>query len=239
LDLTKAATAQEERQRIVDEYARREREIPADRYSWAIPSNQLLHVQLWRECIDSLQRRGAYPLTGKKILDVGCGRGDWLLEFVQWGADPECVLGIDLVADRIAQAKKRLPQADIRLEDASAMPWESNSIDIATQFTVFSSVLDPAMRRRIAAEMLRVVKPGGLILWFDCAYDNPKNKNITGIPEAEVRQLFAGCEIEAWRSRLAPPIARLVGRFSFPLALMIEKLPFLRSHCFAVIRKIG
>ena len=234
---TEDSSAGSERQRIVDEYARRAREIPADRYSWGEPANQFLQAQLWRDCIDALRRRGAYPLNGRKVLDVGCGMGTWLMEFVQWGADPAELAGIDLVEDRVALAKRNLPRADIRLDDASAMPWPDGYFDMATQFTVFSSVLDPGMRQRIAAEMVRVVKPGGLILWFDCAFDNPRNPNITGIKLDELRRLFGGCGIDARRSRLAPPIARLVAPFSWPLALMIEKLPFLRSHDLAVIER--
>lgn len=225
-----------ERDRIVAEYARRRRDLP-DRYSWADPANQFLHTGLWRECIGALRRENMFPLAGRRVLDVGCGGGSWLLEFVQWGADPACLAGIDLVEDRIAHAKRNLPLADIVLGDASAMPWEAGRFDLVTQFTVFSSILDPGMRGRVAAEMLRVTKPGGLILWFDCAYDNPWNKSVIGIKLDEIRRLFPGCRTDSRRSRLTPQLARLLAPVSWPLAELAQKIPFLRSHYLVAIHK--
>ena len=41
------------------------------------------------------------------------------------------------------------------------------------------------MKQKVAAEMLRVVKPQGLILWYDFRYNNPRNSNVRGIGAAE------------------------------------------------------
>ncbi|MDI6792500.1 MAG: hypothetical protein QME81_06490 [bacterium] len=45
------------------------------------------------------------------------------------------------------------------------------------------------MRQRIASEMLRVLKPDG-ILWYDFHMDNPKNTDVKGVKKKEVKQLF-------------------------------------------------
>ena len=42
-----------------------------------------------------------------------------------------------------------------------------HSFDLLLQSPVFTSILDQAMKERVAAEMMRVSKPGGLILWYD------------------------------------------------------------------------
>jgi len=226
-----------ELERIQIEYERRKREIPADRYSWIRPVNRLSHSQVWRAAITALAGQGKFPFNDLSALDIGCGMGSWLVEFVQWGASPDRVAGIDLMPYRTAEARRSLPQSDIRTGDASQLPWEDATFDVVSQFGVFTSVLDSEMRRRMAAEMLRVVKPDGVILWYDFAYDNPQNANVRGMKAREVRDLFAGCQISLERITLAPPIARRVVPVSWILALMLEKLPFLRTHLLGTIRK--
>jgi hypothetical protein len=43
--------------------------------------------------------------------------------------------------------------------------------------------------------MLRILKPGGAILWFDFRVNNPANPHMCGVAAREIRSLFAGCEI--------------------------------------------
>ena len=85
--------------------------------------------------------------------------------------------------------------------------------------------------------MLRVLKPAGAIIWYDFRVDNPRNPNVRGIGAREIRSLFPGCAVRLSRVTLAPPIARAFVRLSWPLALMLESVPFLRTHYLALIRK--
>src|SRR5262249_42960136 len=147
-------------------------DLPADFYALNKPANLLLHQQAERGCICELRRAGLFPLGGRRIADIGCGHGTWLLELVEWGADPWKLSGIDLRPERIGVARQRLPQADLREGDASALPWPDESFDLVSQFVVFTSILDPALKQAVASEMLRVLKPGGHILWFDFRRDN-------------------------------------------------------------------
>jgi ubiquinone/menaquinone biosynthesis C-methylase UbiE len=223
--------------RIAAEYERRARELPADFYAWSRASNLMLHEHALRGCIPMLLRASLFPLSGRRIADVGCGDGTWLLEFVQWGADPTGLCGIDLSAERIERARRRIPQADLHVGGASKLPWPDESFDLVSQFTVFTSILDPALKRAVAAEMLRVLKPGGAILWFDFRVNNPANQHVRGVPAREIRSLFAGCEIELASALLAPPLGRLIAGWSWPLAELLYALPFLRTHYAGLIRK--
>lgn len=54
---------------------------------------------------------------------------------------------------------------DFRCGNAENLPYEDESFDIVMQFTVFTSILDSEMKQNIAREMLRVIKPDGIILW--------------------------------------------------------------------------
>ena len=148
-----------ETDRIKAEYARRAREIPAARYASAAPSEIFLRQSRERAVLKLLARAGALPLAGRRILDVGCGSGQWLADFETWGAERERLAGIDLLPERIDQAQARLASlqgadgelvsrgADVRLGDASELPWPEGSFDIVLQSTVFSSILDSRISR--------------------------------------------------------------------------------------------
>ena len=51
--------------------------------------------------------------------------------------------------------------------NAAELPFPDGEFDLVTHFTCLSSVLDPGLRAAIAAEMWRVVRPGGVVLSFD------------------------------------------------------------------------
>jgi ubiquinone/menaquinone biosynthesis C-methylase UbiE len=223
--------------RISAEYQRRARDIPSGFYSWAKPANLMMHQQAARGCIRMLDRASLFPLHGRRIADIGCGEGSWLLEFLQWGADPAALCGIDLMPERVDNARIRIPQADLRTGSASELPWPDESFDIVSQFTVFTSILDADLRRAVAAEMLRVLKPGGAALWFDFRFSNPRNSQVRGIQAAEIRSLFPGCPVALAPVLLAPPLARSIAGWSWPLAETLQGLPFLCTHYAGLIRK--
>jgi SAM-dependent methyltransferase len=223
--------------RISAEYERRGRELAPDHYALNKPANLLLHEHALRGSIRMLDRAGFFPPRECRIADIGCGEGNWLLEFVQWGANPARLAGIDLSSQRVAGARRKLPQADLHSGDASHLPWPDESFDLVTQFTVFTSVLDSSMKQAMAREMVRVLKPHGAILWFDFRVDNPANRNVRGIRAREIRALFPECSVDLKPALLAPPLGRAVARWSWPLAELLHCVPLLRTHYAGLIRK--
>ena len=224
--------------RISAEYERREREIPSDFYSLSVPANLLMYGQSVRSCIAALKRGSLLPLNGRRIADIGCGFGGWLLEFIQWGADPAKLSGIDLIPERIAQARLRIPQADLRIGGAHRLPWPDASFDLVTQFTVFTSILDPLLKQAIAREMLRVLNPRGAILWLDFRVGNPANRNVRGIPAHEIQELFEGCELQLEPTVLAPPLSRIIAGWAWPVAELLYSIPLMRTHYAALITRV-
>jgi ubiquinone/menaquinone biosynthesis C-methylase UbiE len=166
---------------------------------------------------------------------VGCGEGRWLLEFLQWGAVASNLHGIDLLDERIAYGRERLPGADLRSGDAAKLPWRDASFDLVTQFTVFSSIPDTKGQTEVAAEMLRVLRPGGRILWYDCRYSNPANTAVRGLDRNDIRKLFPACSIRFARTTLVPPLSRAIARRSWAMAAALEGLRFTCTHLAAVI----
>lgn len=230
-------TTDAEIRRIQAEYRRRAREIPKDFYAAWKPANLFLYSQRTRGVLRALQSCGLFPLADKAILEVGCGCGGWLLDLLSWGADPTRLAGIDLDQARLESAKARLGRADLRYGDASELPWPEASFDLCLQSTVFTSILDERVKSAVAREMLRVLKPSGVILWYDFRYNNPRNPHVRGIEAAEIRRLFPGCDIWLQKVTLAPPIARRLVPVSWILCLLLEKIPVLRTHYLGVIRK--
>ena len=223
--------------RIRNEYSRRAREVASDYYGWNRPVNRFFHAQTCADCIDALARHEMFPCDGMWMADIGCGVGNWLLEFAQWGAFSDQLAGIDLDENRIESARRKLPAAALHVGDARRLPWPAARFDAVSQFTVFTSILDPIVKRTIASEMLRVLKPGGVVLWYDFRYNNPRNPMVKGIEADEIRALFPDCRVDLERVTLAPPVARAVVPLSFIAALLLQKIPFLRTHYLGIIRK--
>ena len=115
--------------------------------------------------------------------------------------------------------------------------WPDASFDILTQITVLATITSATARLEIVSEMLRVVRPGGLILSYDMRVNNPANSKVRALPAAEIRGLFPGFAIELRSLTLAPPIARRIVPLSWVLAMALEKVPYLRTHCLTLIRK--
>jgi SAM-dependent methyltransferase len=224
-------------ERIRAEYRRRGREIPVDFYAWNRPVNLYTQTQLMRDMLKLLDQQRLFPLKTLRVADIGCGGGVWLLEFAQWGAEAQNLAGIDLNEKRVADAARTLPGADLRVGSADTLPWADASFDLVSQFTLFSSILSESLKQTVASEMMRILKPGGSVLWYDLALNNPRNPNVRGIGLAETQHLFPGCEVLTRRVTLAPPLARLIVPASWIVASMLEKLPFLRTHNLHLIRK--
>jgi len=215
---------------------RRRKEIPGDFYSLLRLPNLFIYTQRMRSLIALLRRERAIPLANRKILEVGCGAGDWLLYLVICGASPHLLSGIDLDEVEIARASRRLPQADIRVGNAAKLPWCDGTFDIVLQMTAFSTMLQHELRRAVAGEMLHVLKPDGFILWYDLRMDNPWNPGIRPVKPKEVERLFPDCSIRLKPITLLPPLARQIVPLSWVAGLLLEKIPFLRSHLLGSIR---
>lgn len=232
------ATSDEEAQRILAEYARREREIGRDFYALEKPANLFARQGQARALRDALERAAAFPLAERRILEVGCGRGNWLATLEDLGARRALLAGCDLDAGRLADTRVRFAGADLQVADAARLPWPDASFDLVLQATMFTSILDPEVRVVVAREMRRVLAPGGTIFWYDFRYDNPANRNVRGVRAREIRRLFPGCSVDLARVTLAPPLARRLAPRSWLLALGLEQLGLLNTHYLGTIKPV-
>ena len=227
-----------EADRVRTAYARRRELGLDDRYSYWEPANLYLYQQRERAVVEMLGRHGLLPLGERRVLDVGCGDGSVLRDLLRYGARPEKLEGVDLLAERIERARELSLNVRFSEADAAALPCADASFDLALGFTLLSSILDGETRRRVANEMLRVLRPGGLVLLYDF-WLNPRNPDVRPLGRREVRALFPGCTSDWRRVTLAPPLTRLLAPRSWLACYLLEKLPFLRTHYLVAIRKGG
>lgn len=109
-----------------------------------------------------------------RLLDVGCGMGHWARRWYPRLAPGASLVGVDLEPRWVDGARERfareLPEAAARAHflqaSATSLPFADGEFDAVTCQTVFIHLADP---ERALAEMVRVVRPGGLIF---CAEPN-------------------------------------------------------------------
>ena len=189
-----------------------------------------------REVLNLLRRYCQVSLDKLKVLDAGCGAAGWLRRFIFWGGSPENLAGIDLIADRIENARKLVPPTvTLKVGNAAEIDYADQSFDVVILSLVVSLVMDASMRRRIGTETLRVLKPGGIIIWYDYRY-KPPWLEVRAIRRREIESLFGGCGIDLKSTTPVPPLRR-IARYSLILALVSGKIPFVRTHYLGAIQK--
>lgn len=233
-----AADVPDDSERLAHYYAERDASGVEARYDLRNRAHLYTIQSLERDLLALLDEVGMGDLAGKRLLDVGCGDGSWLLRFAGYGVRPDDMAGIDLLPGRLGGARSRLGPGRLVLGNAERLPLASGQFDLVTQFVTLSSVLDKQSRRRISREMLRVLAPGGAILSYDFIF-NPLNRQTRGLPQRDYRALFPGCSVHFHRVTLAPPLARWGVRGSWIACEMMEKVVFLRSHYLALVRPLG
>ncbi len=178
---------------------------------WWLYSSTVSKPILLKELIDDLHLRG-----DEKILDIGCGRGMFLIEAAkrlkngkatgidlweakdQSGNGPESPMNnarIEGVADRV----------EIHTADMVSLPFEDNSFDIVISSLSIHNVLEKEERMQALSEIYRVLRPGGRFLLLDLRF----------IPQyAESLRQFGAKEIELSPStyRYFPPIRIVKGK---------------------------
>jgi SAM-dependent methyltransferase len=212
-------------ERVYEQYNR------PDYWKWQGNPGHLLMIQ---ERNESLQRVLATqlnrPLSDCRVLEVGCGNGNVLAWFSRCGVRPENIVGIDLLAREIEEARRRYPMFVFRETHDELLDFPDASFDVIVAFLLFSTVLDQNVAKTMAKEMCRVLKEDGAIAWYDLRYANPWNSNVQPMTLSRIRTLFPGFRLTLNTITLMPPLAyRLRGAADF-LYPKLAGVPFLRSH---------
>lgn len=208
------------------------------RYSLTNVSALLAMQERQRAMIQMLVRAGWSDTSALEAVEVGCGDGGNLLEFLRLGFSPDRLRGIELLDDRYEAARARLPSAVQLIHcDAAKVVLEPASFHLVFASTLFSSLLDDAFQQQLAERMWSWTRPGGAVLWYDFTYDNPANSDVRGVSMARIRQLFPLGVLTSRRVTLAPPLARRVCALHPSFYGAFNSIPFLRTHVLCWIQK--
>jgi SAM-dependent methyltransferase len=226
-----------ELERLRKAYEHRVHSLPADRYSRTNPGHLFALHEREVTMASMLRADGLRSLAGLRILDVGCGRGATLRQYLEYDADASRLWGVDLFPPFVEQARSASPGLQIMCSSATHLPFQEGSFDLVSQFMLFTSVLDDDVKRRAAEEINRVLVPGGRLLWYDFAFDNPANPDVRGIGLTEVRRLFPGFSMKHRKITLAPPLGRAIGRFGPTIYYLGSLIRPLCTHYLCLLKK--
>ncbi|WP_228255224.1 methyltransferase domain-containing protein [Ornithinimicrobium avium] len=110
--------------------------------------------------------------AGMRLLDLGCGPGTITLDLAGTVGTDGRVVGVDsaeaaLDAARRAAAERGDTTTVFQVGDAYALPFEDDSFDVAHAHQVMQHLANPVAALR---ELVRVVRPGGLVAFRDADY---------------------------------------------------------------------
>jgi SAM-dependent methyltransferase len=103
---------------------------------------------------------------GAALLEVGPGPGastDWLRHRV------ERLVAVEIEPDAAARLADRFADTNVEVVtgDATALPFADDSFDSAGSFTMLHHLPTAALQNRLLAEVLRVLRPGGVLIGSD------------------------------------------------------------------------
>ncbi len=143
--------------------------------------------------------------AGERVLDLGCGTGDLLDLAAGCGAVP---VGVDVSAEMLRRARRRVPQALLLRADAERLPLRDASVDaVVSAFALRSFTAVPP----VLAEAARVLRPGGRIALLEIDR-----------PPARVRRAV----FDWYLGRVVPVIGRVLSH-GFAYRYLAESVAYL------------
>lgn len=222
---------------IAERYSRRDSADVKSRYSIFNPAVYMGLQEKERNLIKLFDQFIDYIDT-MKVIEIGCGAGGNLAELIKFGFSPENLCGIDLLKERTAMARHRLPAVvQIIHGDALTAALPHTQYDIIYVSTVFSSILNDDFQNLLSERIWSILKPGGMIVWYDFVYDNPNNRDVRGVSLSRVKQLFPLGKLKSQRLTLAPPVSRRVTKLHPSFYSVLNVIPWLRTHILCAIHK--
>lgn len=157
------------------------------------------------------------PSAGEQVLDVGAGPGFLLHEMAQAVGVAGRVVGIDPSEPMLALARRRCeeqPQVELRVGEATALPFDDASFDAVVSTQVYEYVAD---MEKALAEVRRVLRPGGRVLILDTDWDSIVWRTSD---RARMRRV-----LEAWDEHLADPhLPQTLGNALEVAGLAVERV---------------
>jgi SAM-dependent methyltransferase len=237
-----------------------------DTWGPLIPEIQFGEGQFRDLLIEALREHGLEigDMAGLSVIELGCGWGRNLHQFLELGIPARNIAGFDLIEHFIAFGRSQNPALNIAVGDATQTDFDDSAFDIVLLHTVLSAITVRDLQAKLLREARRLVKAGGLVIVFDIADGYPVGRTkvsgedlvfIQPIPRAALCAIAAdaGLTMRSWRrSGLMPRLRKLIFRGFFntitrrsssspgnfavrrAVAMLLSLLPRAHSHYFIV-----
>ena len=182
---------------------------------------------------------------GQRLLDVGCGAGQLAIPAARMGLE---ATGVDIAANLVARARERAAAEGLSARfdegDAEALPYEDGSFDVVA--SIFGAMFAPRPER-VAAELLRVCRPGGRVLmgnWTPASFPAQMFRTVAGyVPPPDVPSPVLWGEEGVVRERFAAAAEvrtekRLYSKWRYPFPPS-DVVDFFARHFGPVVRANG
>ncbi|MFZ1936101.1 MAG: class I SAM-dependent methyltransferase [Thermoguttaceae bacterium] len=214
----------------------------ADRNDLRANRGVLFQTLAWEASIVRACRAIDHDPANASVLDVGCGCGGDVRELTQLHYDPEKIIGIDLLPERIRAAEKLWPRTRFILGDASRLEFADDSFDLVFESTMFATLPDDVLSAAIAREMVRVCRPGGYLMLVDWWTPKPRDPNYKALTRRRLADLFAvGRQTDVLRicrGALVPPLGRSLSTWLPSVYFLVAAVfPFLVGQVTYVLQK--
>lgn len=198
------------------------------------------------EIIAYVEDRGPGP-TRPRVLEVGCGNGDFLLEARDAGFD---IQGVDVSESAVAIANRILGEGTARAGRLEDLNMAEGSLDIVVLADVIEHVRDPA---HLMNRVRRILKPGGVVFvatpsldslsarlmgrfWVEYKLEHLFYFDQRTISRLLVQAGFGNIAVTPGRKVLS--VAYIIAHFErFPVPLLTPGLKFLKLLLPAGLRK--
>jgi ubiquinone/menaquinone biosynthesis C-methylase UbiE len=100
----------------------------------------------------------------KKILEVGCGAGAWLLPIYNYGVE---VYGIDYSESMVQLCREIMKLGTFKVSEANDIPFEDQFFDAVVSHSVFQYFADLEYAENVMSEIARVLKKKGCAALLD------------------------------------------------------------------------
>jgi ubiquinone/menaquinone biosynthesis C-methylase UbiE len=115
----------------------------------------------------------------ESFLDVGCGSGQYLRAVAAHGVAR--VVGVDESSDRLEEARRTCPRAELSIARVDALPFPDQSFDVVLTAQVLHEIFlfgQPGELAQVLREIKRVLKPSGRLIALDHLDPGPERVRV-------------------------------------------------------------
>jgi len=160
-------------------------------------------------------RRKLGPLDGQRLLEVGCGAGAITAGLIRGS---RAVIGVDFALPMLRHARQEAGgAAGFVAADASALPFGDGAFDRVLCYSVFNNFPSLAFAATVTRELMRVTRPGGMVLIGQApnadrkaAWSSAYAERFGGSAPSRLRTALGACR--QWALRRMRAAGSLVGR---------------------------